>query len=144
MAVTDEMRSMLAAKFEVIVPHLNQRQRRLLLAAETRALGHGGIRVVARAAGVREATVSAGVDELGCRRALGPGATCWWRPETGRRSGSGASTGAAGAGRTGGMWRSDVAVTVDHEIDPQAGQRVDPARPPSRPAFSRVWQRSRS
>jgi Rhodopirellula transposase DDE domain len=32
--------------------------------AEARALGHGGIRVVARAAGVREATVSLGVDEL--------------------------------------------------------------------------------
>ena len=27
-------------------------------------LGHGGIRLVARAAGVREATVSVGVDEL--------------------------------------------------------------------------------
>src|SRR5271167_3786418 len=40
------------------------RQRRLLMAAEARALGHGGIRLVARAAGVREATVSLGVDEL--------------------------------------------------------------------------------
>jgi transposase len=55
---------MLAAKFETILPHLDERQRRLLLAAEARALGHGGIRLVARAAGVREATVSLGVDEL--------------------------------------------------------------------------------
>ncbi|ROP33653.1 DDE family transposase [Couchioplanes caeruleus] len=55
---------MLAAKFEVILPHLDERQRRLLLAAEARALGHGGIRAVAQAAGMREATVSAGVDEL--------------------------------------------------------------------------------
>ncbi|GID30280.1 DDE superfamily endonuclease [Paractinoplanes brasiliensis] len=55
---------MLAAKFEVIFPHLDERQRRLLMAAEARILGHGGIRAVARAAGVREATVSAGVDEL--------------------------------------------------------------------------------
>src|SRR5580704_8193366 len=54
----------LAAKFGVILPHLDERQRRLLLGAEARALGHGGIRVVARAAGVREATVSAGADEL--------------------------------------------------------------------------------
>jgi hypothetical protein len=54
----------LVAKFEVILPHLDERQRRLLLGAEARALGHGGIRVVARAAGVREATVSLGVDEL--------------------------------------------------------------------------------
>jgi transposase len=54
----------LAAKFETILPHLDERQRRLLMGAEARALGHGGIRVVARAAGVREATVSLGVDEL--------------------------------------------------------------------------------
>jgi hypothetical protein len=64
MTVTDEIRSMLAVKFEVILPHLDERQRRLLLGAEARALGHGGIRAVAQAAGVREATVSAGVDEL--------------------------------------------------------------------------------
>ena len=51
---------MLAAKFEAIFPHLDERQRRLLLGAEARALGHGGIRLVARAAGVREATVSPG------------------------------------------------------------------------------------
>jgi hypothetical protein len=57
-------REMLAAKFEVIFPHLDERQRRLLLGGEARALGHGGIRLVARAAGVREATVSLGVDEL--------------------------------------------------------------------------------
>ena len=57
-------REMLALKFETIFPHLDERQRRLLLGAEARALGHGGIRLVARAAGVREATVSLGVDEL--------------------------------------------------------------------------------
>ncbi len=55
---------MLAAKFGVIFPHLDERQRRLLMGAEARALGHGGIRLVARAADVREATVSLGVSEL--------------------------------------------------------------------------------
>ena len=55
---------MLAAKFRAIFPHLDERQRRLLMGAEARALGHGGIRLVARAAGVREATVSLGVAEL--------------------------------------------------------------------------------
>ena len=34
------------------------------MGAEARALGYGGIRLVARAAAVREATVSLGVDEL--------------------------------------------------------------------------------
>ena len=60
----DEIRDMLAAKFQTIFPHLDERQRRLLMGAEARVLGHGGIRAVARAAGVREATVSVGVDEL--------------------------------------------------------------------------------
>jgi hypothetical protein len=60
----DENRERLAATFQAIFPHLDERQRRLLMGAEARALGHGGIRLVARAAGVREATVSLGVDEL--------------------------------------------------------------------------------
>jgi len=60
----EEAGQVLAAKFAAIFPHLDERQRRLLMGAEARALGHGGIRLVARAAGVREATVSLGVDEL--------------------------------------------------------------------------------
>src|SRR6266851_5322482 len=69
---------LLAAKFEAIFPHLDERQRRLLMGAEARVLGHGGIRVVARAAGVREATVSLGAGELEAgteplRRARKPG-----------------------------------------------------------------------
>jgi transposase len=60
----EEAAQVLAAKLAVIFPHLDERQRRLLMGAEARALGHGGIRLVARAAGVREATVSLGVDEL--------------------------------------------------------------------------------
>jgi transposase len=64
MGVAEGTRETLAAKFEAIFPHLDERQRRLLMGAEARALGHGGIRVVARAAGVRVATVSLGVGEL--------------------------------------------------------------------------------
>src|SRR5437763_7585829 len=64
MGVMTLTREMLAAKFEVIFPHLDERQRRLLMGAEARALGHGGIRLVARAAGVREATVAQGATEL--------------------------------------------------------------------------------
>ena len=55
---------LLAAKFEVILPHLDERQRRLVLAAEARSLGHGGVSLVARAAGVSRVTVTAGVEEL--------------------------------------------------------------------------------
>src|SRR6478672_5644694 len=60
----EEPGRVLAAKFAAVFPHLDERQRRLLMGAEARALGHGGIRLVARAAGVREATVSLGVSEL--------------------------------------------------------------------------------
>jgi transposase len=64
MGTVEESRQVLAAKFQVIFPHLDERQRRLLMGAEARGLGHGGIRAVAQAAGVREATVSLGAGEL--------------------------------------------------------------------------------
>ena len=64
MAILSEVRDQLALKFEVLLPHLNERQRRLLLAAEARLLGHGGVRVVARLTGVSETTVRKGVFEL--------------------------------------------------------------------------------
>jgi hypothetical protein len=54
MSALEEQRASLAAKFEAILPHLDERQRRLLIGAEARAIGHGGIRLVARAAGVRD------------------------------------------------------------------------------------------
>src|SRR5262249_48133010 len=64
MGIAVEVRESLAAKFEALFPHLDERQRRLVAGAEARALGHGGIRVVARAAGMREGTVARGVAEL--------------------------------------------------------------------------------
>jgi DDE family transposase len=64
MAIPREVLDQLALKFEVLLPHLNERQRRLLLAAEARLLGHGGVRAVARVAGVSETTVRTGVFEL--------------------------------------------------------------------------------
>lgn len=55
----------LAAKFQTLFPRLDECQRRLAIgAAEARSLGHGGIRLVARAAGVREGTGSRSVSEL--------------------------------------------------------------------------------
>lgn len=49
-------------KFAALLPHLDERQRRLAMGAEV--LGHGGIKVVARAARVSEVTVSKGAAEL--------------------------------------------------------------------------------
>ncbi|WP_405634390.1 ISAzo13 family transposase [Streptomyces sp. NBC_00056] len=64
MRIPDETRDQLAVKFAVLLPHLDERQRRLLMAAEARGLGHGGVRAVAQAAEVSETTVRKGVFEL--------------------------------------------------------------------------------
>ena len=60
MAVAVEVEEALAAKFPVLLPHLDERQRRLYLGSEARSLGHGGIEAVARAAGVSRQMVAAG------------------------------------------------------------------------------------
>src|SRR5918912_4313625 len=74
MGVSSVVRDQLAARFEVLLPHLNERQPRLALAVEARLLGHGGVRAVAQAAGVSETTVRKGVFELEADQApLPPG-----------------------------------------------------------------------
>ena len=50
MAVAVQSEEQLVAKFAAVLPHLDERQRRLVMGAEARALGHGGIKTVARAA----------------------------------------------------------------------------------------------
>ena len=66
------MQESLAAKFAALFPHLDERQQRLA-GAEARVLGHGGIKVVAAAAGMRPGTVSSGVAELEAgKEPLGP------------------------------------------------------------------------
>jgi DNA-binding MurR/RpiR family transcriptional regulator len=67
MAITEETLSQLDCRFSVLLPHLNERQRRLAVAAEARMLGHGGVRAAARAAGMSETTVRRGIAELGAR-----------------------------------------------------------------------------
>ena len=64
MAIGTEVETALRAKFDSLWPHLDERQRRLTLGAEARVLGHGGIKLVARAAGASPTTVSRGVAEL--------------------------------------------------------------------------------
>jgi transposase len=64
MRVDEVVRGQLAARFGVLLPHLNERQRRLAVAVEARLLGHGGVRAAARVAGMSETTVRRGVAEL--------------------------------------------------------------------------------
>jgi hypothetical protein len=62
--VDDEVRGQLATRFEVLLPHPNERQQRLALACEARLLGHGSVAAVAAAARVSPTTVRRVVSEL--------------------------------------------------------------------------------
>jgi hypothetical protein len=75
MAVSGDAVAGLAAKFAVMRKVADERTWRVYLGSEARALGRGGIAVVARAAGVSETTVAAGVSEIeaGELEALPPG-----------------------------------------------------------------------
>jgi hypothetical protein len=74
-AVPEGAEAVLAAKFAVMRPLLSERQWRVYLGTEARALGHGGIAAVARAAGCSESTVAAGVSQIeeGAVETLPPG-----------------------------------------------------------------------
>ena len=52
-----------ARKYAVLRPHLDERQRRLLLGAEARELGRGGIKAVAEATGAHPDTIARGAGE---------------------------------------------------------------------------------
>ncbi len=54
----------IAARLSLIRPHLDERAWRLLLGAEAKVLGRGGITLVAAAGGVHPDTVAAGVREV--------------------------------------------------------------------------------
>lgn len=56
--------SLLVEKFQLVWPHLNERQRRVLMGAEATVRGRGGISEVAEAAGVSWPTVQKSVREL--------------------------------------------------------------------------------
>ena len=51
-------------KLKTVLPHLNEKQRRLLLAAEAKALGRGGISRVAQATGVSRVTIYKALKEI--------------------------------------------------------------------------------
>jgi hypothetical protein len=59
-----DVESSLAEKFALVLPHLNERQRRLVVAAEARAVGRGGVSVASRASGLSRPTVYKGLAEL--------------------------------------------------------------------------------
>lgn len=70
-------------RFEALTPFLDERTRRLMVAAEARAIGFGGITLVARATGVSRDTISRGLEELDS--ATSPPAGGVRRPGGGRK-----------------------------------------------------------
>jgi hypothetical protein len=56
--------SELAVKYALLNPYLDERQRRLVAAAEARFLGRGGIATVARATGLSRTTLHKALQEL--------------------------------------------------------------------------------
>ncbi len=64
MAFTDAAVESVKRRIATLWPHLNERQRRLLLGSEARELGRGGVVAVAVAAGVSRSTVTSAVAEL--------------------------------------------------------------------------------
>lgn len=51
-------------KFEALAPVLNEKTRRLVLGAEARAIGFGGVSLVSKATGIARNTISRGMREL--------------------------------------------------------------------------------
>jgi len=85
--------------FEALLPHLDERQQRLVTAGQPRSPGHGGIAAVASPPGASRSRVSLGVAELVAGDApLGqrPAGARW--PQVADRDRSGTPRGAADAG----------------------------------------------
>jgi len=70
-------------KFRVLRSALDERQRRLWAAAESQALGRGGLSVVVQATGMAKTTILRGFREIRSRDALAPGRIR--RPGAGRK-----------------------------------------------------------
>jgi Rhodopirellula transposase DDE domain len=65
--VENDALAKLAEKLNSLLPHLDERSARLLLAAEARAIGYGGIKRVAEITGFGQATIKRGIAELADR-----------------------------------------------------------------------------
>ena len=60
------------ARFAALLPHLDERERRLMAATEARLAGHGGIAAVSRASGLAPSTIGRGLHDLDAAEPLDP------------------------------------------------------------------------
>jgi len=63
----------LSNKLSLVLPFLDERARRLVLASEAKSLGFGGISKVSRASGLSRKAISKGIDELESGEVIAPG-----------------------------------------------------------------------
>ncbi|HAP90540.1 MAG TPA: ISAzo13 family transposase, partial [Arthrobacter bacterium] len=63
MAVSEQLAESAGERYAVLRPHLDERQRRMLLGVEAAGLGRGGIKAIAAATGVHPDTIARGVRE---------------------------------------------------------------------------------
>jgi hypothetical protein len=68
-------------KYKELLPELPERSRRLIVAADAKSRGYGGISFVFRASGMARSTIQRGIDELACGTTL--------PPDRSRRAGAG-------------------------------------------------------
>src|ERR1041384_3922331 len=78
----DCMEAALRQRFLELRPVLNERGRRLWAASEAKAIGYGGVTLVARATGISRRAIHAGLKELRAGTTLAAGRTR--RPGAGR------------------------------------------------------------
>lgn len=64
MAFSEQLAESAAERYAVLRPHLDERQRRMLLGVEAAGLGRGGIKAIAEATGVHPDTIARGVREV--------------------------------------------------------------------------------
>src|SRR5262249_48721243 len=75
----------IARRFKLIEGHLDERLRRLVAAAEAKAVGVGGVSIVARATGVSRRVIRVGMKELRARPAPAGSRPRIRRPGGGRK-----------------------------------------------------------
>ena len=64
MYYNESMNESINLRINTMLPLLNERQRRLFLASEAKALGFGGISEVSRISGISRVTITLGIKEL--------------------------------------------------------------------------------
>jgi transposase len=102
----------MATRLAELLPHLNERDRRLALGAEAKAWGHGGIVEVHRATGVAQSTISRGKREL---------------EEVGDTESTGRVRAKGGGRKKAEVANPELVDTLDELIDPET--RGDPESP---------------